>query len=146
MATWIEPVFDRIYDDVLYAIQQLSMGINNAEYKGCFNPVDINRIENNTRYLSDELNSLVYCNSVDTQNNWTKESTIYEEHITRIIGNISHILDKYFKPPDSPTLPGTLLTYEQVNNLEKNLHLLKEMLDNMKNSFKRCGTFNCGEE
>ena len=145
MADWQEPVFDRTITDVEFAKQQLSIGINNVEYKGCFNTTDINRIEQNTQYLSDLLNALYYFNDV-TVESWVEGDAPQESHVDRIITNIKILWEKYHKPATAVTLPTTLLDFEQVNAIEKNLHLIKEMVDDMTSSFRECGTFNCGEE
>lgn len=145
MAEWITPVYDRTQADVDYAKQQLAKKINNVEYKGCFNPSDINRIEGNARYLADILISLYYFNNVSTSG-WNSESLPYKDHIDRIINNIGEIWARWDKPQDAEDLPVSLLTHEQVNNIEKNLFLLKEMLDDMVSSFRECDTFECGEE
>lgn len=145
MAEWKEPVFDRTQADVDYAKSQLAKNINNVKYKGCFNVEDISRIEGNTQYLSDILNNLYYRNAVDTR--IYKQGTVLSvSHIDRIMNNISVLWGKYYTPAGAISLPKTLLTYEQVNALEKNQHLIKEMLDNMIASFKECGAFVCGEE
>lgn len=146
MANWVEPIFDRTQADVDYAKQQLANGINNIEYKGCFNVSDGNRIENNTRYIADTLNDLYYPNNIVTKSNWTKTSYIYFAHIERIINNIEALLKAYHTPAEAEDLPSTLLNFEEVNTLEKNIYLIKEMLEDMISSFRECGTFNCGEE
>ena len=145
MANWSKPVYDRTLADVEYARQQLKKNLNDVDYKGCLNATDLTRVEHNTRYLADELNKLYYFNSISTQNSWEWGNAPNTTSITRIINNINKILTAYQKPSNSPTLPTTLLTYEQVNALEKNLYLIKEMLDNMVVSFRQCGTFGCGE-
>ena len=145
MASWSSPVFNRTLADVEYARQQLEQNINNANFKGCFNMVDILRIENNTRYLADTLNDLCYRNNITTQSSWDRSSIPNVTDIVRIINNVSKLISAYHKPSDTPTLPTTILTYEQANALEKNLYLIKQMLDNMVASFRECGTFNCGE-
>ena len=144
MATWTTPVYDRTQADVDYAKYQLAQKINNIEYKGCFNATDMSRIENNIQYLSDILISLYYFNSLTTRT-WGKNGLPYQSYIDNIINNISILWEKWGKPPDAEDLPNTLLTYEQVNNIEKNIFLLKEMLDDMASSFRECGTFECGE-
>lgn len=146
MANWSEPIFDRTLADVEYAKKQLLNKINNVDFKGCFNAKDILRIENNTRYLADALNELSYRNNVTTNSEWSADSVPTITHITRIINNISKLLSAYYKSSDAPNLPTTLLTYEQVNALEKNLYLIKEMLEDMVISFRECDTFECGEE
>lgn len=144
MATWTNPVYDRTQSDVDYAKQQLALKINNVDYKGCFNVSDINRIENNTRYLADMLVSLYYFNALTTSS-WSRSGLPSKKHIDNIISNIRTMWNKWAKPPDAEELPSTLLTYEQVNNIEKNIFLLKEMLDNMMGAFRECNTFECGE-
>ena len=146
MAEWQTPIFDRTQADVEYAKQQLALGNNNVEYKGCFNATDINRIENNIQYLSDRLNELYYYNNLVTEDSWTKESTVYANHISRIINNVSVLMSAYHTPNSADKSPETLLTYEQANALERNIFLIKVMLDNMVALFRECGTFWCGEE
>ena len=146
MAEWIEPVFDRSQSDIDYAKQQLSMGINNVEYKGCFNTSDANRVENNTRYLADKLNEAYYFTDITTDTTWSKNSFFYKAHVERMISNVGSLLSAYFTPNGSAALPPTLLHYEHINAIEKNLYLIKEMLDDMIGSFRECGTFECGEE
>lgn len=146
MAEWSSPVFDRTLADVEYARQQLSKNINEVDYKGCFNIYDVRRIEDNTRYLADELIKLYYFNTISTKSDWYRNTILGIAHVTRIIGNVNTLLTSYQKPINIPSLPTTLLTYEQVNALEKNLYMIKEMLDEMILSFRECGTFNCGEE
>lgn len=145
MANWSNPIYDRTLADVEYAREQLEKNINNTDFKGCFNVNDLLRIENNTRYLADRLNDLYYRNVIATEPNWSVSSIPNVSNISRNISNINKIWEAYHKPNNTPTLPTTLLTYEEVNALEKNLYLIKEMLDNMIASFRECGTFSCGE-
>ena len=146
MAEWKAPVFDRTQADVDYAKQQLAKKSNTTEYKGCFNVTDINRIENNTRYLADTLYSLYYFNYLTTFSDWNRSGLPTQPNIDRIISNIDKLWSVWDKPPDALELPATLTTYEQANHIEKNIHLLKEMLDDMVDSFKECGNCECGEE
>lgn len=141
---WTTPVFDRTQSDVDYAKAQLSSGVNDVEYKGCFNKTDINRIERNSRHLSELLKELYYANDV-VYRVWTDTGVPTESHISRIINNIANLWTNYHKPANSVDLPTTLLTYEQVNTIERDLCLLKEMIDDMEQSFPICGDFTCGE-
>ena len=146
MANWSQPVFDRTLADVEYAKQQLEKKINTTDLKGCLNPNHLTRIENNTRHLADELIKLGYSNTVTTQSSWGYGAAPNVTEIMRIINNVSKLMDAFYKPSDAPNLPTTLLTYEQVNAIEKNLYLIKETLDDMITYFRECGTFVCGEE
>ena len=60
MANWTNPIYDRTKEDVDYAKSQIAYikannGIMSSSvyYKGCLNFRDVNRIENNTKYLAD---------------------------------------------------------------------------------------------
>jgi hypothetical protein len=145
MANWTEPVFDRTQTDVDYARTQIRQGINNAQYKGCLNARDLGRIELNTRYLADELIQLYYFSNLSPRKTWGLATIPYSSDVYRIIYNVESLWGAYGKPPDARELPKSLLTFEEVNTIEYNLYLLKEMLDDMISSFRKCGTFGCGE-
>ena len=146
MAQWIEPIYDRTQADVDYAKSQLSLGNNGTENKGCFNITDILRIENNTRYLADKTNELFYFNNISTVHSWSMSSIPYFYHINRIINNVGILWEKYSVPTGSVSLPPSLLRYNHLNDLEKNLYLLKKHIDDMVGYFRECNTFECGEE
>ena len=149
---WIEPIYDRTQYDVEYAKSRIKYfkqngGITDGvELKGCLNYTDLNRIENNIVYLSETLNELYYRNTIDEPNTqWNMNNTPTKAQVDRIIGNIIKILSKYYTPDGTPDLPETLTHYEEVNNIEECLYLLKVMIDNMKSMFRECGAFSCGE-
>lgn len=149
MANWTTPVFNRTQADVDYAISKIAEwrdtdSIYVTELKGCLNVTDINRIENNTRYLSDSLSALYYFSHIRTMS-WDNKGLPSMLDISQIINNIREIISSYFQDSAAPNLPETMLTYEQINNIEKNLYYIKCILDNMISSFKECNTFECGE-
>lgn len=145
MAEWMSPVYDRKQSDVDYAKSQLSKGNNISELKGCFNVGDINRIENDIRYIADRLNVLKYTNTVTTKS-WDMYRVPNVTEVNRLINNVSKLITAYYRPADSPDLPVTLLTYEQVNALEKNLYMIKHLIDSEENQYRYCGTVICGED
>ena len=146
---WITPVYDRTLSDVDEAIRvltELKNGGNGAvsELKGCFNATDMNRIEGNIRYLADTLTTLYYFTSVTTKS-WGKEGLPTVTDINRLMQNVKNIRASYYQPTGMPTLPSNLTTFTEVNNLERSLSKYKSYLDNMINSFRECGTFECEE-
>lgn len=144
MAEWISPIYNRTQADVDYAKAQIQLGNNSVGFKGCFTVTDINRIENNCRYIADRLNVLLYTNSITTKV-WDMYGLPNITEVKRLINNADALIKAYHQSPDAPALPETLLTYEQVNALERNLYLIKHLIDNEENEFRHCGTFNCGE-
>ena len=145
MAEWISPVYDRTQYDVEYAKSQIRSGNNLSELKGCFNVTDINRIENNTRYIADRLNVLKYSNTITTKT-WDISGVPNSNEIARLINNVAALISAYYLPEGAPPLPSTLITFEQVNSLEKNLYMIKHLLDEEENQFRYSGTFNSAEE
>ena len=148
---WIEPIFDRTQADVDYAIAKIAewkkTGASaQGELKGCFNVSDINRIEGNLKYLSDELKALYYFHTLTTYKTWTDTGIPTTADVTRLLNKMSRIIIGYFPIIAATPLPSTLLKYTEVNALEENIYLIKEQLDDMVERFRECGTFECGEE
>lgn len=148
MATWIEPIFDRTIEDVEYAIAKIEewkqKGTTDVvDLKGCLNVSDFNRIDGNIQYLKERLMSYYYFPST-IHVVWDGDDLPDDMDIAILLGSLWNIRDAYFKPDNAPDVPETMLTYTQINDIEQNLYLLKEMLDNMVASFRQCGTFNCG--
>ena len=84
MAQWISPIHDRKQSDVDYAKARIQAGYNDTELKGCFNVTDINRIENNVRYIADRLNVLKYTNTIETKS-WDMYGLPNVTEINRLI-------------------------------------------------------------
>lgn len=150
MASWIDPIFDRTQGDVDYAIAKIAEWKRNVtstrpELKGCFNVSDINRIEGNIQYVSDKLKELYYFHATNVTKVWDVTGIPTASDVARLVDKVSKILSGYFRTLAAPSLPSTLLRYTEVNALEENLYLIKQMLDNMIESFRECGTFECGE-
>lgn len=113
------------------------------DLKGCLNVSDINRIEENIAYLSARLSELGYPQSTFTKK-WVMNNLPSENDIQRILQNISSIIADFYQQSNAPSLPRTMLSYEEINSIEKNLQLLKELLDCMVGSFRKSNTFKSG--
>lgn len=149
MATWLQPIFDRTKEDVDYAISKLEEWKNNGgeivDLKGCLNVSDINRIEGDIEYLSQTMSRFYYFSTTSSKT-WKETDLPNVDDMSRIIGNVRSLLGGVGIPVNAPELPITMLTYTDVNSIEENLHLLKELMDDVISHFRECGTFECGEE
>ena len=150
MANWIEPIFDRTQVDVDFAIAQISEWKKNGfttttELKGCLNTTDMNRIENNIQFLSDRLTSLYYFSVVNTKT-WNRSMLPTVTEVERILKNLLTLIASYQKGGNTAAVPTTMVSFEQINSIEENLFAIKGMVDGMVESYRRCGTFQCGEE
>ena len=113
------------------------------DLKGCLNALDINRIENNIEYLSNKLNELYYSSFVNTKQ-WTRDNLHTTIDMARIIDNVRTLITSFYQVVNAPPLPSKISTYEDVNQLEKNIDLIKYLLDCMINSFRQSGTLKSG--
>jgi len=151
---WIVPVVDRTLNDVQDALAQIEMWrvqvVNGqtptvTELKGCLNATDLNRIESNTRYISEYLRAYGFQTNVTTKVEWTDESLPNTTDVKRIIDNIKEIRDKYYEPAGMPSLPQTMVSFSDINAIEQSLLSFREMLLGMIGAFRRSGSFRCGQ-
>lgn len=148
MAEWITPVANRTQEDVDYALWQIAEWKKYdfpmvEELKGCLNVSDINRIENNIKYLSDKMAEYYYFPHTVTKT-WVESDLPDISDINRIIGNIKKMIESYYQHSLAPEVPDSMIHFEQINSIEKNLALMRIVLTNMINAFEQCGTFECG--
>ncbi len=113
------------------------------DLKGCLNTIDINRIEDNIKYLSERLLEFGYVSNISTKQ-WSKENLPTEIDMQRIIENIRSIISSFYQVSDAPSLPSKMSSYNDVNQIERNIDLIKYLLDCMVNSFHQSGTIKSG--
>ena len=152
MAEWKPPIFDRTQADVDYAMlkiaEWIAADITNADIvgydlKGCLNVSDINRIEENITYLAEQLRQYGYSPNTSSKS-WTMVDMPNESDIARILNNIRVLVESFYQHPDAPTLSDGIYGYKEVNAIERNISLIKALIDGMVDSFKKSGTFQLG--
>lgn len=115
------------------------------ELKGCFNLLDLNRIEGNIAYLAEKLENLSYSTNIHCKQ-WDRVDMPNQNDMSRIIENIRSLISAFYSLDNSPSLPTTMMSYKDINAIEENLYLLKQLLDNMQGSFKKLGTIRSGSK
>lgn len=113
------------------------------DLKGCLNLSDIIRIEDNISYLAEHLTRYLYPLEVNTRT-WTNSGLPNLDDMKRIASNIRSIFENFYTPSEAETVPDEMLSYQDINAIEHNLYLLKQLLDSMKASFISSGTRHCG--
>ena len=113
------------------------------ELKGCFNLLDLNRIEGDIDYLAEQMESFAYSPNIRAKQ-WNRVDMPNQNDMSRIVENIRSLISAFYTPDDPPTLPTTMLSYNDINAIEENLHLIKQMLDVMQTSFKKVCTIKSG--
>lgn len=152
---WISAIFDRKQSDVDYLktlIAKLSSyGYssftdeekafwNSGTSKGALNANDLNRIENNIKFISDELISYGMDNIISNRSSeWLISDILYSNDITRIINNfiiVSNATLEYL-PDFTFNITSSDLSYEQLILLYQtkfdltieNLNVIEEVLN-----------------
>lgn len=113
------------------------------ELKGCLNLLDLNRIEGNIAYLAEKMESYSYSPNIHGKQ-WTKADMPNINDMSRIAENIRSLTSAFYSPNNPPSLPTTMMSYYDINAIEANLYLIKELLDCMESSFKQVGTIRSG--
>lgn len=152
MVVWIEPIFDRTEEDVEFAREQISRWIaeelsgspiETYDLKGCLNVVDLNRIEGNINYLNETLTKLHYPPGTSSKA-WERSDLPTERDVSRILNNIRLIISVYYQQQKAPEVPESMRTYKDINAIEENLLLIKQLIDSMRASFQKSAAFQSG--
>lgn len=125
---WIEPIYNRIEEDVSN-VQHNPMITNPI---GCYNYIDLNRIENDTHYC---LNYMLEHNIISTapvmrfKTDWTEDELVLYSDIKRIIGNVD-LLRSLSNPQIKGGLPeiyaSAQINYLLANAIEKCLFIMHD--------------------
>jgi hypothetical protein len=113
------------------------------ELKGCLNLLDLNRIEGNIAFLAEQMENFSYSPNIHDKQ-WGRVDMPNQNDMSRIIENIRDLMRAFYSPDNPPSLPTTMLSYEDINAIEENLYLIKQLLDVMQTSFKKVGTIKSG--
>ena len=112
--------------------------------KGFLTVGTINRIEQKQEELSEEFSKNGYFNSKTENKTWNDGDFFLKTDFERILRNNDILKDSFFVFSSTPTNATKKANYENLNKIEKMLYDLQIMIDDMKNRYRRCGTFNCG--
>jgi len=116
-----------------------------------YNYGDLNRIENNTAEVAAFLESIQYqVPELTVVTNRDKKSIDFISSINRVENNIEQLKDAFIAPPgyqgkETWTVKKGF-SYKDANRLENNLKLIYEWAHRVKENYRYCGTFYCGED
>ena len=133
MATtsYITPIMNRTYADVIYAKQHQNDLIN--KNIGAWNYTDLNRICNNLKYAAEYMYDQGFLNqpySIQVKTNWVETDIItYEQLNSMVINNMNNL--KTYSRTDLEWYPISSITnmdYMTANWIEKNINALATQL------------------
>lgn len=151
MADWITPVYDRTQEDVDFARQQIAAWITQGTdvsnptrpLKGCLNLTDLNRIENNIKYLGDILTECRYVSGISTKT-WESTGLPNISDVERILRNVAKMANAMPLDSSVPSVPGSMKRYTEINDIEKILFELKAIVEEMQGCYQISDTFVSG--
>ena len=106
----------------------------------------LNRIETKQEELKNLFNDMGYWNTPITNKVWGENDIFNVDDFQRIIDNTNVLRNAFFVYKNTPNTPPISYHYNNMNALEKILHDLDVMINDVKSNYKECGTFVCGEE
>ena len=149
---WITPVVDRTADDVAaasaaIAAWQLEDSPVITDLKGCLNASDLNRIENNLKWIVE--NNYTYRNYIFTYDiigTWSNDDLLTTIDVEELIANEMNLLITIL--PNTFTIsdfPSNIDVYDKVNLLEQNLYISNKYMVDSKRSQHYVGATIVGE-
>ena len=148
-------IFDRTESDKDIAVQLINKIKNdevltNEEFaqleRGTLTINTLNRIENKQAELKSIFNQLGYWNTDIINRTWSYVDYFKQDDFDRISSNTEILRNAFFVYKDTPEITDNNFTkYETINTIERILHDLEQISIFVKNNFRQCGTFSCGE-
>lgn len=116
-----------------------------------YGPQELNRVEQNTQIVADLLESAGYKPELEPIKTDRDESGYeFSDSLSRVERNIDSLAKAFFEPPGyqqpKEWAPGMVHNYNDANRLENNLKLIYEWVCRVKENYRYCGTFTCGED
>ncbi len=139
---WISPIYDRTQADV----DEIKKNPLSTNTKGVYNYTDLNRIENNCSVLKELLFEKFGINTkIITKVNWSMEDIPTIEDLDRIRNNIIKLINNMNLGSECKYIEfSNTMNYIKANILEKDMYLLKKIVDTYNKKARYCNTFICG--
>ena len=155
----LELIYDRTESDILAvsAIRATHQALKNwAELtdaekaqleRGTLTCNTLNRVQSAISALSAELTTAGYLHSVDIHADWVNGDVMKLSDWTQYLANVQALRDAFYTLAETGELPAATdkLGWQGANMIEKILADIDLLIGWMKSSYRRCGTFNSGE-
>lgn len=148
-------VYNRTQQDVENAIkirsekvqkfQELSAEDIKVLERGMITLNTLNRIEDKQDELRTILNNMGYWDTPVVSKNWDDTQIFDEAEFERILKNLDILRNAFYVYSDTPKTPKVSYKFDDINAIEKILYDLEEMTNYVKNNYRECGDFECGQ-
>ena len=136
----------KIRSEKVQAFQELTEDDKQRLEKGLITYNTLNRIEDKQNELKQVLNSMGYWNTPIVTKQWDGTMIFSEDERTRLFHNDEILRQAFFTYADTPSTPSPSYYWQDWNDVEKILVDIEKMIKDVKEHYKECGTFECGEE
>lgn len=134
-------IYDRTQADVETAQTHQS---DSRDYKGSYNYVDLNRIEEWCEYLESELNDAGYITNLTTKTDWDADDFPTQAQLTRIVNNVRALKNAFYAISNVPS-NATKMTYQKANQIEKVLNEIYRLMWGMEEWYVYSGVSRIGQ-
>ena len=140
-----------VYKTTIYKLEGMIPPRTNWTSEDYYNAEDLNRVEANTQFVAEYLNSIDYMLTLEEIKTGRDIFSIdFISSINRVEGNLDSIRANIITPPGyGPMRVWTNrigFDYRDANRYEGNLELLYKWAHLIFDSYKYCGEFVCGED
>jgi hypothetical protein len=148
-------IYDRTIEDVILSKEIRKNKIQKGEIlnqediyileRGTITINTLNRIERKQEELKQLLTAAGYRNVEIINREWGYLDFFDKDNFERILSNLNILKRAFFVYYNTPDVPLMSYNYENINDMEKILYDIEEILINMQNKYRHCGEFQCGE-
>lgn len=148
-------IFDRTYADVTSAQKireekikrfvQLTEEEEEIMERGTITINTLNRIESKQNELKQTINEMGYFDTSTTNKEWEINDIFDAKEFQRIVANNALLRKAFFVFSNTPQNAAPKYIFSEINFLEKILYDIEMMATDIKNNYKICGNFSCGE-
>lgn len=148
-------IFNRTQEDVDKAKQireekvkkfsTLSENEKTTLERGFFTVNTLNRIEQKQHELYAKLLEYGYDTGCTNKTDWTSDDIVKENVYTRLLNNLNNLKKGFTYLKNGTETPKSMLDFEKLNDVEKILYDIENLLNNMVNSWIYvCDEYFCG--
>ena len=135
----------RIRREKVQAFQSLTESDISTLERGMITINTLNRIEGKQEELKNLLTEIGYWNADVSNKLWVAEDIFNVDDFQRIINNINILRNAFFVYRGTPITPPVSYHYNDINALEKILHDIDVMINDVKSNYRECGAYEGGE-
>lgn len=135
----------KIRSEKVQKFQELSAEDIKVLERGMITLNTLNRIEDKQDELRTILNNMGYWDTPVVSKNWDYTQIFDEAEFERILKNLDILRNAFYVYSDTPKTPKVSYKFDDINAIEKILYDLEEMTNYVKNNYRECGDFECGQ-